>query len=473
MNKSSLPDYTSGPIVKSLISLSIPIVFANILQTAYQLIDTFWVGRLGAEAVAAVSLSFPFLFFMISMAGGLAIAGSIMVSQYKGKGDLKQVNYISGQTFLMMIFVSAIVSVLGYVFAGPLMKLINAAPDVMPDATKYLQISFAGLIFMFGFFVYQSLMRGIGDVKTPVYLVLATVLLNLVLDPLFILGYGPIPAYGVTGAALATVGTQGLAAVIGIAMLFSGKYGIHLKWSDLKVDWPVMKKMFMLGFPASISQSTRALGMMLMTFLVASFGTVIVASYGIGGRILSFIIIPAIGLSMATSALVGQNVGAGKIERAAAITKLSSIISFVFLTAIGALIFIFAKPLTEFFVPGNAGVIESGTYFIKIMAFTFGLIGVQQTMNGAFQGSGNTNISMIISIVSLFVIQFPLAFILSKHTPLGANGIYWAFPFTNALTTLIALIWYMTGSWKKKKLIEEPMANQVYEEAIIEEGLTG
>jgi len=448
-----LPDLVNGPILKSLITLSIPIVFINILHTAYQLIDTFWVGRLGAEAVAAVSLSFPILFLILSLAGGLAVAGTIMVAQHKGKGDIKQVDYIASQTLLMMIITAISSAAIGYLLSEPLMKLTGAEADVLPDATKYLKISFIGMIFIFGFFVYQSLMRGVGIVKTPLIIVFGTVLLNLILDPLFILGWGPIPGYGVSGAAIATIGTEGLAALIGISLLISGKQGIHIKMKNLKIDFQMIKKMFKLGFPASISQSVRAFGLIIMIFLVASFDTTVIASYGIGGRILSFIIIPAVGLSMATSTLVGQNIGAGKIDRAAKITKMSSLISFFFLTSIGIIIFIFARPIVETFIPDNPEVIKSGALFVRIMALTFGFIGVQFTVNGTFEGSGKTNISMILSIVSLFVFQFPLAYILSKHTELGANGIYWSLPISNVLTVIITLIWYKTGSWKKKILV--------------------
>lgn len=469
--RNEIADFTNGSIVGSLIKLAVPIVLANILQTAYQLIDTFWVGRLGAEAVAAVSLSFPFLFLLISMAGGMAIAGTIMVSQYKGKGALTQVDYISAQTLIMMFVAGVTSSIVGYLLSAPLMNLMGAAPNVLPDAIAYLKISFAGLIFMFGFFVYQSLMRGVGDVKIPLLIVLGTVILNLLLDPLFIFGWGPIPAYGVTGAAVATVGTQGVASIIGMILLFSGKQGIHLQWKNFKFDLPIVKKLFFLGMPASISQSARVFGMMIMTFLVASFGTVIVASYGIGGRILSFIIIPAIGLSMATATLVGQNIGAGKPDRAAEITKISSFISFGLLTLVGILVFIFAVPLTTIFIPNEPEVIKSGSLFVEIMALTFGFIGLQQTINGSFQGSGSTKISMVLSLISLFVLQFPLAYILSKHTDLGADGIYWAFPFTNIITTIITVIWYKTGSWRRTNVLEDSLENRVVSEVLIEEGI--
>lgn len=465
-----LPDYTNQPIVKSIIVMAVPIILGNILQTAYQLVDTFWVGRLGANAVAAVALSFPILFLIISLAGGLAISGTIMVSQYKGKGNLKQVDYVSAQTLIMMTITGILSSILGYFIAPFLIGLMGAETAVYIDAVAYLQISFMGMIFMFGFFVYQSLMRGVGDVKTPLYIVLGTVLLNLVLDPVFIMGMGPIPAYGVKGAAIATIGTQAIASIIGIMMLFNGKHGIHIKKENLKFDLKLVKKMFKLGLPASISQSARAFGMLLMNFLVASFGTIMVASYGIGGRMLSFIIIPAIGLSMAVSTLVGQNIGAGKMDRALKINQIGSAVSFCLLTIVGLFTFIFATPLVAFFIPNDPAVIESGALFVRIMSFSFGLIGLQQTINGTFQGSGNTGISMFLSLISLFVIQFPLAYILSKHSSLGSNGIFWAFPITNILTATITVIWYKTGSWKKKKLLEDIEAGEVVMAAETEEG---
>lgn len=474
MKDRNLPDYTKGPIVKALIGLSLPIVLANILQTAYQLIDTFWVGRLGAVAVAAVSLSFPVIFLMISLGGGLAIAGTILVAQYKGQGNDEYVDYISAQTLLLMLFSALIVSVAGYAIAGPVMRLIGAGPEVLPEATSYLQISFLGMVFMFGFFVFQSLMRGVGDVRTPLYIVLVTVLLNLILDPLFILGWGPIPAYGVSGAAIATVGTQGVATIAGLFLLFSGRYGIRLRLSNLRFDLPLFKRMLKLGLPASISQSTRALGLGIMSFLVASFGTLTVASYGIGMRVFSFIIIPALGLSMATSTLVGQNLGAGEKDRAEAIARKSLQIGFFALTGLGILLFLLATPLTAAFIPDDPEVIRMGSSFVRIMALSFGFVGLQMTLNGVFMGAGETRLSMMLSILALWVFQFPLAYILSKHTVLAATGIWWSIPISNVLAAAVAYSWFRKGEWKHKRLIgpkEGLLQKEVLEEVTIDEGI--
>lgn len=471
-NKPLPKSLTEGSIVKALIALAVPIILANILQTAYQLTDTFWVGRLGVEAVAAVSLSFPIMFLLISLGGGFAIAGTILVAQYKGKKEQQNVDHIAAQTMLMVLILSIILSTFGYFLSKPLMILMGAEPAVLGGAVSYLQISFIGVIFLFGYFVFQSLMRGVGDVKTPMFIVLGTVLLNLILDPLFIFGFGPIPAFGVSGAAIATIGTQGLAAIIGIIMLFSGKYGIHLNREYLKPNFTIIKRMFKLGFPASIEQSTRALNFTVMTLLVASFGTLAVASYGIGFRILSFVIIPALGLSMANSTLVGHNIGANKIERAAKTSQVSSMIAFITLTVVGILLFFFATPIVKIFIPGDIAVIQISSSFIKIMALTFGFIGVQQVLTGTLQGSGNTMLSMTLSIATSWVINFPLAYILSKHTSLGINGLWWSFPISNILGAIIIYVVYRNGSWKSKKITEEiKLTKEVRKETMIEEGL--
>ncbi|MBT3817083.1 MAG: MATE family efflux transporter [Candidatus Magasanikbacteria bacterium] len=446
---------TEGSILSSLLALSVPIIFANLLQTAYQLTDTFWVGRLGTVAVAAVSISFPIIFFIISLGGGLAMAGTILVAQYKGRENKKAVDHVTSQTMVLVVFISIILATLGYVLSPFLISLMGAEPSVFSSAVSYIKISFIGMIFMFTYMAFQSLMRGVGDVKTPMYIVFGTVLLNLILDPLFIFGYGVIPAFGVSGAAVATIGTQGLASIIGIVLLIRGKYQIQLHLNDLKPDWVLIKKMCTIGFPASIDQSTRALGMVVMTFLVTTFGTMTLAAYGIGSRILSFVIIPALGLSIATSTITGQNIGAGKIDRAEKITKLSAFVGFIILTIVGIIMFLFASQISAIFIPGEIETIQSSALFIKIMALTFGFIGIQMSLNGLFRGSGNTMIPMVLTIISLWVLRFPLAYILSKHTALAEIGLWVSFPIANVIAAVITIIWFMKGTWKHKQITEE------------------
>lgn len=439
---------TEGNIFQSLVSLAVPIIFANILQTAYQLIDTFWLGRLGANAVAAVSVSFPMLFLILSLGAGLTLAGTVIVAQYKGAENQRMVNFSSSQTMSLIIAISILLAIIGYITARPMMKIIGAGPEILADSVEYFQISSLGFVFLFIFFSFQSLMRGIGNVMLPVYIVLLTVFLNLLLDPLFIYGYGPVPGFGVAGAAIASVATQGLSALIGFIILLRGRQGIKINFKDMYFDTTTIRKIFKMGFPASVEQSTRALGMTMMVILVTSFGSDIVAAYGIGARILSFIIVPALGLAIATTSLVGQNIGAIKIKRAEKVAKLSSKVAFFGLTTAGLIMFVFAETLVAFFIPDDPQVIHDGAMYIKIMAPSFGLLGVQQVLNGVFNGAGFTKASMLISILSLWIIRFPLAFILAYKTSLGYMGIWWAFPISNLIAAIVAFGYFRIGYWK-------------------------
>jgi len=447
-----MKDYTKGSILKALITLSLPIIFANIFSTVYQLTDTFWVGRLGEEAVAAVSLAFPITFFLSALTIGLASAGSILVAQYKGKKDQKSIDFTSAQTVSLMFFTSLIVGILGYFLADGFVGLMNPEPAVHVEAVKYMQITFLGFVFFTQFFVYQSVMRGVGEVKFPLYIIIFTVFLNFFLDPLFILGWGPIPAFGVSGAAVATISTESLASIIGILILFSGNKGIHVKLKNLKPNFNELKKMAKLGFPTSIEMSTRSFSMVIMTFLVTVFGTTAIASYGMGGRILSFVIIPALGIAFGTGTLVGQNIGADKFDRAIKTTYTSMKVGTISLTILGILTFIFAEPLVAAFVPGETEVIAQGAKFLKILSIGYPFIGFHMALIGTFRGSGNTKLAMNIVII-FAIIMVGTAYILSRFTPLGAEGIYWSYPIANIIGTLIALAFFGSSKWREKRII--------------------
>jgi putative MATE family efflux protein len=352
--------------------------------------------------------------------------------------------------------------------APDLLRLMGVAPDVYPGALGFMRVSFVGLVFNFTFFVFQSIMRGIGRPTLPVYIVLGTVLLNFVLDPLFIFGWGPAPGYGVMGAAIATLGTQGVAAIIGIAVLRLGRHGIHVRRKNFFPDFQYVKRAFFLGFPASVEMSARAMGLVVMSFLIASFGTLTLASYGVGSNILQVVIIPAMGLSMAVSTLAGQNIGAGNIERAARIGRLGAWVGFWSLSGIGLIVFLFAPQLVAFFVPSDAAVIAAGSVFLRIMALSWGFMGVQFALTGVLRASGNMVIAMMLTLVSQWILQFPLAYVLSKHTSLEAQGIWWAFPIASVITALVTICIYARGDWKKKRLVdsEEALTEKVSEEIL-------
>lgn len=447
--------FTTGSIPRALFTLAVPIILANILQAGYQLTDAFWVGRLGASAVAAVSISMPVTFLVIAMGAGLSVAGATLTAQYIGAGRQDMVNHVAAQTLMMVTFTSVVLSILGIVLAPYLLHLLGVTAAVYDGALEFIRVSFVGMIFVFLFAMFQSLMRGVGQTRIPLLIVLGTVVLNFILDPLFIFGYGFFPAFGLKGAAMTTIITQCLAAMIGLYIFLRGKHGIQLTWRGFKPDFTYIKKAFFLGFPCSIELSTRGLGLILMTFLIASFGTLTMAAYGIGTNVLQVITIPAMGLSMAVSTLVGQNIGAGHIERAAEITRLGTLYGFGALTLVGAIAWLAAPNIVAFFIPQDADVIREGAHFIRIMSLAWGGIGVQLCIIAAFRASGNMMHAMVIALVSQWVIQFPLAYVLSNHTTLGSEGLWWSFPVTNILVALISIAWFSRGGWKKTRITEE------------------
>src|SRR6202167_2397012 len=216
--------FLEGPIGSALTRLAIPIMLGNVLQTGYQLTDAFWVGRLGAAAVAAVALSFPVTFLAIALGAGLAIAGATLSAQYMGAGRQDMVNHVAAQTMLMVAITSAVMRAAGYVLAPYLLELIGVAPDVYHGALGFMRVSFIGIIFVFLYSMFQALMRGVGETRMPLLIVLGTVLLNFLLDPLFIFGWGPLSPHGVMGAAMATLATQALAALLGLAVFLRGRH---------------------------------------------------------------------------------------------------------------------------------------------------------------------------------------------------------------------------------------------------------
>lgn len=457
---------TEGPIIKALLHLAGPIMLANVLQAAYQLTDSFWVGRLGEEAVASVAVSIPIVFLLTSLGIGFAIAGATFVAQYFGARNDRMVSHSAAQTTLMIIAVSIPLSAIGVLFSKDILSLMNVPGNIAPVAESYMKVVFLSLLPNFCFMMFQSIMRSIGRPKIPVYIVFSAVIMNFFLDPLLMFGYGPIPRLEVVGTAYATIGIQTIAALVGLLILFSGKHGLHLKIRDFRPDWPFIKKSFWLGLPASIEQSSRSLGMVVMTSLIAGFGTSAVASYGAGSNIFQIIIIISIGLAISTAALAGQNIGAGRVDRAEQIGWLSIKTSFIGLSIIGTIVFTLAPILIRFFIPDDQNIIQEGARFLRIVAFTFGLIGIQMSVNAILQASGNTFTSMLLTIGSQWIIQLPAAFLMSRFTSLELTGLWLAFPLTNIIMTIVSIIVFRKGKWKQKKITaEEKLSVLVSEEA--------
>ncbi|MBB1564644.1 MATE family efflux transporter [Candidatus Gracilibacteria bacterium] len=460
----------NGSIIKGLFILSVPILIGNLLQSSYNFVDAYWIGTLSKEAVASISASFPIIFFIISLGTGFSMAGTILVAQFAGAKNQEMVNKTASQTLAIDIFLAILLGTIGYFTSEWILGIMGVEKEVIGLALPYMKITFVGLVFSFVFSMFQSIMRGVGEVKLPMYIIGGTVLLNFVVDPALILGFGPIPAFGVAGAAIATVIAQAISAIIGIYIMCKGNHGVKIRIKDMIPNVSFLKKIFVLGLPSSIEMSIRSFGFVLMVNLITSFGTVALAGFGAGGNIFQFIMIPAMGFSIATSTMVGMNLGAKNLKRASDIAKTSSIITFIALEIVGIFTFFFTPELITLFVK-DSETIAVGVDMIKISAFTFGIMGIQFSLVGVFRAAGNTTLAMNLGIISQFLIQFPAAYLLANNFKMGVDGIWWSYAITNISMMLICIAIFIRGKWKEKNITDDDINDKnIIEETVIAEG---
>ncbi len=466
---------TDGPLLKPLVILSLPIVLTNLLQVGYNLADTFWVGRLGQPAVAALSFSWAIVFLVISLSLGFSIAGTVLVAQHKGAGNLDRVGHVAGQTISLVVAVSLLFSVLGYLLAPWLLQLVGAVPgsDEYGMAVTYTRTMFIGIPFIFSFFVFQSLLQGWGDTRTPLYLMAFGVGLNVIVDPFFILGFQDnvvfawfglqelestlfaatgFAGFGVQGAAIATILSRGIGAAIGIWLLISGSVGIKISVADFAPNWETIRRIFSIGAPASLEVSTKALSVTILTALVAIAGAEAVAAYGIGSRVTSMVVLPALGLARGVETVVGQNLGAGQVDRAKRGVRIAIGIVIGCFLVFGLGVYLFAPLIVSIFVTGMGAstVVEIGGEYLQIVAASYVFLGMFFVIQGGFRGSGRTRLALLFAFVGYIILRSALAYLLAVPMGLGATGIWYGEAASNVLMALLTLAYFRRGRWTNR-----------------------
>ena len=424
-------------------------MLSNLFQTLYNFADRLWLGRYGSIGIAAVQISFPLVFLSISVASGITVAGMALIAQYTGANREEDANLAAGQVFVFSAVLAAILAIVGCFTAGPVMSLMVAEPDLTAAATTYLQIIFIGAPLMFSTFLFAALLTGIGDTVTPMILMGVSVGANIILDPLFIFGWGPFPEWGVMGAAVATVLSRGLVALAGFYLLFSGKLGIHIRVSHLKPRWSQIRQIASIGSMSSIGQTGTALGFTILNGALARLGTAVISAFGIGTAFISIALMPAMGLGQATATMVGQNLGASNPERARRVAWAGVVISTLVLVAAAALVVPFRAHLIRFFM-SDPEVLRIGGRMLLLVGFAFPFMGIIQVMTGVYQGSGHTAYSMFFGLFRLWGLRIPLIYLLAYALAQGADGVWWAMFWSNMGTALVAMGCFLTGNWTRK-----------------------
>ena len=449
-------DLTDGSIPKSLFFLSLPIVVTNMLQVGYNLADTFWLGRYSTEALAAISLGFPLVYLFISLGLGLTVAGSVLVAQHTGAGDTGAAEHAASQTVSLTLLAGAGLGAVGFVFVADLLRLFGATPTVLGLATDYMEVISLGLPFLFGFTVFIALMRGAGDTVTPMVVMLGTVVLNVVIDPVLIFGVGPVPEMGVEGAAVATVLSRGSATAVGLWLMLRGSHGIRIDPREMVPEPSYVRKLLRIGVPASVENTGRAVSVNAVLVIVTLFSTPVVAAFGVGLRVFSMIFMPAIAVDRGVETMTGQNIGAGREDRVVATNRFAAKASFVILTALGVGTFVFAPDIIRLFDDSPAVVAEGAT-FLRWIAPTFGFVGVLRAYSGGFRGAGRTLTAAAIAVVLFGFIRLPIAYVASQGiVPLDVwffgettpVGIWFAFAVSSVTAATVAAGWFELGKWR-------------------------
>ncbi len=449
--ENSKQDIINQPLLPTLLKLSWPIIIGQGMHLMYQLADTFWVGRLGPENLAAISLAFPLLFIVYSMGAGFSIAGVALVSQYTGAERPKMASKATGQIFIFAIFISLWFTAAALIFAEELFLLIGAEPEVLPLALEYFRIYVSGIPIIFIYYIFSAALEGIGDTITPMKIKIFTVVLNIILDPFMIFGWFFFPEMGIGGAALATVLSRLAAGLVGIYIMFWNKTQLTLKLRHLIPDFTMIKKILRIGTPAAFGASALALALTFMTAIVADFGTATVAAWGVANRITSIIRMPAFGLGRATGVMVGQHLGAEMPDEAGKVSWLGTGVTFAFLLGL-AFLLLFLSPYLVGVFTEDPEVISIGTEYLIIAGFAYSFLGAQIVMSGALNGAGKTIPQTFFRLLTLWGFQIPFSYLLAHTFNWGRQGIWWGILFAKVLGLLVLIIWFSRGTWKTKEI---------------------
>jgi putative MATE family efflux protein len=431
--------------------LSWPVVLAMAMHTLFNLVDIFWVGKVGPSAIAAVSLA-GVVFFIVLAIGQTLGGGTIaLIARAYGAKQYGKVEHLLGQSVLLSAILAIGFGLVGVTFAHSIMRVLGAEREVLDMGTQYLRIMSIGFGFQLLVFSINFAFRGAGDMKTPMMIMLVSTILNMVLDPFMILGIGPFPRMEVQGAAYATVIAKFIGLIFGLLVLLRGKSGLKFR---VKEAWPldgkVVGSLLAIGVPLGVSYGLMALSGLAVFRLVARFGSQAIAALGIGIRVLQIAALPVVGIGIATTTLVGQNLGAKKKRRVEKAAFQSMGVCSVIMIVFGAVFFFNARSLVGIFTQ-HTDVIQMGMEYIRIASLYLFFIGLTVSMTGAFRGSGYTLPPMYAGLIKLGVLV-GLGYYLSEAVGMGVTGIWWAMVVAYGTESAILGAWFSKGTWKVKRI---------------------
>ncbi|GJM09873.1 MAG: MATE family efflux transporter [Lysobacteraceae bacterium] len=441
-------DHTKGPINRALILLAIPMMLEMVLESVFAVVDIYFVARLGAEAVAVVGITEATVTILFAIAIGLSMATTAMVARRYGAGDKKDAARVGAQALWVGLAVGTIIGIAGAIYAEDILRLMGASEAVVEQGAGYTRVLLGGSITILYLFLINAIFRGAGDAALAMRSLWLANAINIILDPLLIFGLGPFPEMGVMGAAVATTIGRGVGVLYQLYHLTRPHHRLSLRLDTLGIRWSLLRRLLRISIGGVTQFLIATSSWMFLMAIVAGFGSQAVAGYTIAIRIIVFTILPAWGLGNAAATLVGQNLGAGQADRAETSVWRAARFNFCFMVIVSIVFIAIPGTLVGLFSTDPA-VIETGARCLRTMAFGYGFYAVGMIIVQSFNGAGDTSTPTAINFVCYWAFQLPLAWYLAYPMALGPQGVFYAILAAEVLLTVVSVLVFRRGTWKK------------------------
>ena len=449
--RGSNQDYTTGPVGRSIMLLSIPMVLEMAMESVFAVVDIFFVSRLGADAVATVGLTESLLTLVYALAMGLSVGASALVARRIGERDPEGAARSAVQSLLLALGISLVLGALGAFYAPRLLALMGASPGVLEIGVTYARVMLGGEAAIILLFVVNAVFRGAGDAAIAMRVLWMANALNIVLGPCLIFGLGPFPELGVTGAAVATTIGRATGAAYAIWRLTRPGGRIPVARRHLRPEPRLMGQIARLSGSASLQALIGTASWIGLVRIISTFGSSALAGYTIGIRVVIFALLPSMGMSNAAATMVGQALGAGKPERAEEAVWKAGFYNLIFLGVIGALFVLFAPGLVGLFTTDPAVAVHAISC-LRVVASGFLFYAYGMVLTQSFNGAGDTLTPTLINLVVFWLWEIPLAYILAIHLGFGPSGVFWSITIAFSTLAVVSALLFRRGKWKTRKI---------------------
>jgi putative MATE family efflux protein len=449
--RGSRRNYTEGPIGRAILVLAIPMVLEMAMESIFVICDVFFVAKLGADAVATVGLTESMMAIVYTLAMGLSIGVSATVARRIGEKDPEGAARTAVQGIALGLVISAVLGVLGAIFAPQLLRMMGASESVIATGTGFTRVMLGGNASVLLLFLINGIFRGAGDAALSMRTLWLANAINILLGPCLIFGFGPFPELGVMGAAIATTTGRGVGVLFAAWQLFRTGSRVHVRRDQVQLDGGLMAKLIKLSGNGTLQVLIGTASWIGLVRLIASFGSNALAGYTIAMRIVMFALLPSWGLSNAAATMVGQSLGAKKPDRAEAAVWLAGKYNLVFLGVVG-LIFVALAPLIVSAFTQDAEVAKFAIDGLRVVAAGFVMYAYGMVMANAFNGAGDTWTPTWLNLICFWAWEIPLAYVLSKTFGMGAHGVFLAIPIAFATYAILAMVMFRRGGWKRKAI---------------------